>query len=719
MCCESESESQQTERSHKIRAMIRDALFERTEQASPILWSVIDLCETKKNEPAHSSINPYYFSVEEDKKSSRSTIQWTMTNAATTISSTGGPNENERPLLESAWNDLTVSEVNDDLSSGDSEEEDDGSNDDDESIGSVVDEDGETSFFAEVKENCGQHLVAIFVAIVATFLAHSHIMTQQFSVNNPPAPSPEEMHPHLVEFERTSNISFCSKLPRLPLQRNGLQVISFDVPKELAPALAVHYAADVLQDDRYEQVLSVDVQASQLLVEETLQDHAQYKCILSQLETSPVVKGNAYFFSSPPIQSMYIDHLKKAETSVKQKAAKVSPVYLTFTGFAIKFVNLSRKPVMLYWEGKNRQLVGEIAPYDSIGTASTSAGQTFTVTPVDDPDYRLEQWIVTVDDQVIYYDPRRIEERSPWEEQRYMMHQLNKKYAFEYSVVAGRPWLAHFPRPLPVHEMWPASHFGQTHQFISQGKLYDMNVVSVTPRVFEIEKFLTIEECNTLMTMAIEEGLKPSLVQSGHTRARQQLDRSTRSSTNVWVPRNSNDLVDRIYRRAADLLKMDEALLQQKPGEFLHEHEHSIAESLQVVRYKKTEEYTAHHDFVYPPTFHRHQPTRFATILFYLNDKYDGGETVFPRAVNAKNHEGVEVEPKKGKAVLFYNMLPDGNLDDLSQHASRPVTEGAKCTYIRESFSSTLYLVSSNTLSFVEQGWRICGYGIHISISQR
>jgi len=34
--------------------------------------------------------------------------------------------------------------------------------------------------------------------------------------------------------------------------------------------------------------------------------------------------------------------------------------------------------------------------------------------------------------------------------------------------------------------------------------------------------------------------------------------------------------------------------------------------------------------------------------------------------------------PEIGKAVLFYSQLPDGNLDDFSQHAALPVTEGEK-----------------------------------------
>ena len=29
-------------------------------------------------------------------------------------------------------------------------------------------------------------------------------------------------------------------------------------------------------------------------------------------------------------------------------------------------------------------------------------------------------------------------------------------------------------------------------------------------------------------------------------------------------------------------------------------------------------------------------------------------------------------------AVLFYNVLPDGNVDDFSQHGSQPIKEGEK-----------------------------------------
>jgi prolyl 4-hydroxylase len=207
-----------------------------------------------------------------------------------------------------------------------------------------------------------------------------------------------------------------------------------------------------------------------------------------------------------------------------------------------------------------------------------------------------------------------------------------------------------------------------------------LQVVSVTPRVLAMDDFLTIDECQALMALAASQGLKGSTLYAGGM-AQQQRDLSTRSSTNTWLSRETSNVTDRIYRRAAQILHMKESLLQQPP--FYREDEedytqHSIAESLQVVRYAPGEEYAAHHDFVYPSLRHRYQPTRYATLLLYLNDDFTGGQTNFPRAVNPSQHEGISITPKAGKAVLFYNVLPDGNVDDLSQHQSLPVIEGEK-----------------------------------------
>jgi prolyl 4-hydroxylase len=90
-------------------------------------------------------------------------------------------------------------------------------------------------------------------------------------------------------------------------------------------------------------------------------------------------------------------------------------------------------------------------------------------------------------------------------------------------------------------------------------------------------------------------------------------------------------------------------------------------------------EYTAHHDFGYSRVdATADQGARFATLLLYLNEDMKGGETNFPRWVNGHTFRDLRVTPVSGKAVLFYSQLPDGNLDDFSQHAALPVTDGEK-----------------------------------------
>ena len=102
-----------------------------------------------------------------------------------------------------------------------------------------------------------------------------------------------------------------------------------------------------------------------------------------------------------------------------------------------------------------------------------------------------------------------------------------------------------------------------------------------------------------------------------------------------------------------------------------------INEDMQIVHYSPGQEYTAHHDFGYPDT-RPNTPSRSINLAMYLNEGMAGGETHFPRWRSAETDEGLKVTPKKGSALLFYMKNPDGNLDDLSQHAALPVVEGEK-----------------------------------------
>lgn len=59
------------------------------------------------------------------------------------------------------------------------------------------------------------------------------------------------------------------------------------------------------------------------------------------------------------------------------------------------------------------------------------------------------------------------------------------------------------------------------------------------------------------------------------------------------------------------------------------------------------------------------------TFMIYLNDVEEGGETVFPKY-------GVKIKPKIGRAVVWLNLLPDGEGDHETLHWGTPVEKGEK-----------------------------------------
>mmetsp|Transcript_7597 Transcript_7597/g.22254 ORF Transcript_7597/g.22254 Transcript_7597/m.22254 type:complete len:553 (+) Transcript_7597:1921-3579(+) len=314
-------------------------------------------------------------------------------------------------------------------------------------------------------------------------------------------------------------------------------------------------------------------------------------------------------------------------------------------------------------------------------------------------------------------------------------------YDEQYRKFTGRSYLANYgesgPRAPPMHYMWRADYFGQEHWVttrethfeslppmdelepisvkaseralkesdprtfeeyrakdeVTQEPLEYMNMtltaLSCAPRVFEIKNFLSQREVEHILDLAGGISLYESTTGDvgsngdGVKKVQDRTERKTkvRTSKNSWVAREKSPILDTIYRRAADLTRIDESLLRRRSKKEYPElkTKESLAETLQLVHYDPTQEYTAHHDFGYSHIDDDLQGARFATILFYLNDKdLVGGETAFPRWVNGKSFHELKVKPEVGKAILFYSQLPDGNMDDFSQHSAKPVIRGEK-----------------------------------------
>jgi prolyl 4-hydroxylase len=94
------------------------------------------------------------------------------------------------------------------------------------------------------------------------------------------------------------------------------------------------------------------------------------------------------------------------------------------------------------------------------------------------------------------------------------------------------------------------------------------------------------------------------------------------------------------------------------------------AEGLQILKYLPGQEYKAHHDY-FTSTSKASKNNRISTLIMYLNDVEEGGETYFPKL-------GFSVSPKKGMAVYFEYFYHNTELNDLTLHGGSPVVKGEK-----------------------------------------
>lgn len=407
-------------------------------------------------------------------------------------------------------------------------------------------------------------------------------------------------------------------------------------------------------------------------------------------------------------------------------------------GHAAKFINMGPSSVRLYWVGGGNVpfYMNNCKAFGTTGTASFP-GHRFFFAPHDydyeTNDVRLISFVINDKDMIYYYDPvdvpgnpveteNNMKKLSYEELEKYDIVKRNRLFDEQYREFTGRNYLSMYPRPQPSHHIWPADYFGQEHwvttkevhfQEVPKDKLGEINhfvpdralkeddprllqeyrtegmeemnmtlkVISCAPRAFEIENFLSDTEVDHILYLANASDMKLSTTATADEVSQAEKKKSsTRTSFNTWVSRETDQVIDSIYRRASDLLMIDEAKIRYRGDKEYPDlgSKRSIGESLQLVHYDIAQEYTAHHDFGYSDAGEKRQPARFATLLLYLNEGMEGGETEFPRWVNAETKDGLAVTPQRRKAALFYNQLPDGNMDELSQHAALPIKSGEK-----------------------------------------
>jgi prolyl 4-hydroxylase len=168
-----------------------------------------------------------------------------------------------------------------------------------------------------------------------------------------------------------------------------------------------------------------------------------------------------------------------------------------------------------------------------------------------------------------------------------------------------------------------------------------------------VENFFSAEECDQIIEQARSK-VRPSQVwdiSSGSSKD----DLKWRKSEQWWMPKMLSMAFD---QRVAKLTG-----IAIENGELW-----------QVVHYSSGGYYREHFD-AFDPAYRgnaqalRLGGNRIMTVLVYLNDVNEGGETYFPR------HGGRKIKPKRGRAVVWYNMIGD-RLNEKSIHAGLAPAQG-------------------------------------------
>lgn len=242
----------------------------------------------------------------------------------------------------------------------------------------------------------------------------------------------------------------------------------------------------------------------------------------------------------------------------------------------------------------------------------------------------------------------------------------NRNAASTEQTVVGQPGVV---RPAPALE-WPVSHSAKTPHYVYEGsRIAAGNVVQTfdravrvairleKPDVILFDGVLSDEECETLIDMSSTK-LKRSTTVDPVSGA--PIFEERRSSYGTFFLTGENEFIAKLDRRIGELMNWPVA----------------NGEGIQILNYHVGGEYKPHYDY-FPPddagsAVHMRQGgQRVASLVMYLNNVEEGGETIFPEL-------GLSICPKRGSAVYFAYTNSRGQIDPLTYHGGAPVKRGEK-----------------------------------------
>ncbi|KAH8276154.1 hypothetical protein KR026_002253 [Drosophila bipectinata] len=212
---------------------------------------------------------------------------------------------------------------------------------------------------------------------------------------------------------------------------------------------------------------------------------------------------------------------------------------------------------------------------------------------------------------------------------------------FETDMAVKKNCSATFRLPTHLHCRYNSS----TSPFLHIAPL-KMEELSTDPYMVVYHDVIYENEINWLLNYS---DFRTSLVGEGQIS-------SIRASQDTPLNAASGEFMRNIENRIRDM----SGLIVEKSDDFM------------LINYGIGGTYAPHFDFyAYSEPVRLSRGDRILTVLFYLGDVELGGSTIFPNL-------NISITPKKGSAVMWYNLHNSGDTNEKTEHSACPVIVGAK-----------------------------------------
>lgn len=193
--------------------------------------------------------------------------------------------------------------------------------------------------------------------------------------------------------------------------------------------------------------------------------------------------------------------------------------------------------------------------------------------------------------------------------------------------------------------------------------------ISLNPPIVVFDKFTTPEEADTFVKMGRGKYTRSTGLEVKSDGTYKSVETQIRTSSNTWCQHKyclTNPDVERVTDRVSNVTGVPSHNFEF--AQLLYYHACKSERDMNCSFYRR------HHDYISADKY-KNQGVRILTMFIYLNDVEQGGFTSF-----YMNRTGLSVQPKKGRAILWPNVLENDphTIDTRTEHEAHPVLKGEK-----------------------------------------